>query len=178
MTLDLILVDIFKEVVDSMKVKRDNSPLEPYYEIFYTVGKEIQILKMLSDRDNSEFLKNQKYPLFCLFLPIKEKRANVGWYSKATFPRIVIATITNGTDDVLERYKEEGTFKKILYPCYYEFLKRLSLHRNIIGSDPDDFIHTKMDNPGTQPIGQGLNDYVDCIEILDLELQFIQTKTC
>lgn len=167
---DVVLVDILEDVVNSMSVT--GIP-----HINYEPGRSIQILKSLNYLDQSITLKDTKYPLVAVVLPAREFRGS-GYYSLVKIDRIVIATITNSTDDVLTRYKDGGTFKSILYPCYYEFLNQLARSTSVIGSDPDKFTHVKMDNPGVQPIGQGLSDYIDSIEILNLEITLTQFKTC
>ena len=171
---DVVIVDIIAEVVSNMKVYDANKVLIPLY---YECGRAIQILKPLIDKDNSITLKDTKYPLIAMFMPIKETRNERGYYSVAKIDRIVLATITTSTDDVRTRYLDGGTFKSILYPIYTEFLLRLAQHPNVIRNDSDAFTHVKMDNPGTQPIGEGMTDYVDSIEILNLEFTLTQIKT-
>lgn len=169
---DVILIDIIGESISRMDV--------PGISVYnYQPGRVIQIIKTLNDADVSITSKNTKYPLFALFLPIRERRgSSVGHYAKVRIPRLVISTITEETDDIFTRYGVSNTFKTILYPCYYEFLNQLAKSRWIIGNDPDAFEHEKMDNPGTQPVGQGSSDYVDSIELLNLELILNQIKTC
>lgn len=167
----VILVDIIGSVVNAMVV-----PGISY--INYQAGRNLQILKSLNDLDNSISYKNKKYPLIALGLPIREDMTITEYYAVAKISRIVIATISVGTDDINERYKVGGTFKSILYPCYYEFLSKLAMSPDIIGVDPNAFKHTKMDNPGNQPLTQGSSDYIDSIEILGLEITLNQIKTC
>lgn len=169
MNLDVVLVDIIANVVSKMVV--------PNYQMNFQVGRNIQILDSLTNLDTSITMKGNKYPLIALVLPVREKRG-LGYYSNVKIGRIVIATITNSTNDVFTRYQAGETFKECLYPCYYEFLKRLGQSPNVVCGDPNAFIHDKMDNPGLQPIGEGLSDYIDSIEILNLELTLNQIKTC
>lgn len=173
MNQDVIIIDILQDVVNAMKVPNIST-------INYQPGRNIQIIKSLADMDTSISYKGNKYPLVSVALPITEKRGlSVGYYAKAKIPRIVIATISSDpNDDVLARYADDGVFKTILYPCYDEFLNQLAQSKSIVGSDPNSFEHTKMDNPGRQPIGKGSNDFVDTIEILNLELLLNQIKTC
>ncbi len=168
---DVVLVDIMDEVVNNMVV-----PNYPY--INYEPGTEIQILKSLNDLDNSITLKGKKYPIVAMVMPVRENR-NTEFYAAVRIPRIVFGMI-NGkpNQSVLERYKEGGTFKSVLYPMYYEFLKQCARHPRIIGMDPSHFSHTKFDNPGSREVGVGTSDFLDSIEILDLELYLNQLKTC
>lgn len=171
---DVVLVKIIQEVIQLM-----TSPVEN--PIHYEPGRSIQILDSLQENDNSISYKVFKYPLIAMVLPVRENRTLAGYYATVRIDRIVLATHVDGfsgTDYVLNKYGVNGTFTKILYPLYYEFLRCLALSPQIIGMDPDSFVHTKMDNPCQQPIGEGLSDYVDTIEILGLELTLNQIKTC
>lgn len=181
MNRDVILVDIMQQVVAAMVPLKDDGTPTGISSINFQPGRSIQILKSLSDLDNSITLKGEKYPLVAMILPVQERRGiSVIYYAKVIIPRIVFAQIVSwdGTESILDRYAPTGVLKTILYPCYYEFLKRVAWHPNIIGSDPYMFEHTKIDNPGTQPVGEGTNDYIDSIEILNLELTLSQFKTC
>lgn len=174
MNYDVILVDIMQDIVSKTGTVLG-------MEINYEPGRSIQILNSLNELDNSTTMKGLKYPLFAMLLPIKEKRGTGPGYASVTIPRIIFATITKsgeGTERVLDKYASDGTFKTILYPLYKEFLNQCGKSGNLIGPDPDAIVHTKMDNPGQQPIGQGSTDYIDSIEILDLELYLNQIKTC
>lgn len=171
---DVVLVKIIQGVIGFM-----TSPV--VNPIHYEPGRSIQILNSLQDNDNSISYKGFKYPLIAMVLPITEVRALAGYYATARIERIVFATHVDsfdGVEYVLDKYGVNGTFTKILYPLYYEFLRCLAKHPGIIGMDPDSFPHTKMDNPCQQPIGEGLSDYVDTLEILGLELILNQIKTC
>lgn len=171
---DVVLVKIIQEVITSMTSPVSNP-------INYEPGRSIQILDSLQDNDNSISYKGFKYPLIAMLLPVREVRSLAGYYATARIDRIVFATHTDsfdGVEYVLDKYGVNGTFTKVLYPMYYEFLRCLALHPEIIGMEPNSFPHTKIDNPCPQPIGNGLSDYVDIIEILGLELILNQIKTC
>lgn len=165
----IVLVTIMEEVIASMRVKGIDC-------INYEPGRAIQILQSLSEADQAPNFKDTKFPLIAMYMPVPEK--NGSGFSVATIGRIVIATLTDSEEDVLTRYKVGGTFGSILYPVYYEFLKALGRSKYISGSDPTGFVHTKLDNPGRHPIGKGINDYIDSIEILNLELILHQIKIC
>lgn len=171
----LILVDVINAVVSSMTVAGVSY-------INFEPGRSIQIMKSLDDANNSITYKGTKYPLIAMLLPSPTRRGkSILGYGMVTIPRIVIATLVkdpDGMQSVLKRFEVGGTFKDILYPCYYEFLIRTAQSPNVIGGDPESFEHTFLDNPGQQPIGEGLTDYVDSVEILNLQLNLSQLKTC
>lgn len=142
--------------------------------INYTYGRSVQVLRKLQDLTESVKVADRasKYPLIALIQDFPERRGGE-YYGTVTFPRIIIATLTNSNDDPPKRYDQ--TFKPILYPIYYEFIRQLSRHKEIVGSeDPNTIIHTKWDRPGTQQAGGNFNDYLDAIDITDLQLTFKQ----
>lgn len=176
---DVVVVDIMQEVVSAMRVPVIGSSPLSYYDIFYSPGRGNQIIKSISDVDNSISMKGVKFPLFALLMPVRESRG-LGYYADISVDRIIIAVRTAtgaGSESVLNKYSSTGVYKTILYPMYYEFLNQLSRHKNVVCSDPENFSHTKIDVTSQVP-NQGSNDYIDSIEILNLEFTLNQIKTC
>lgn len=175
MTTPLILVDIFNEVVQAMDVT-----------LFPTLGKHLDYQPGRSTQIQTELqkivqatvasTKGGKYPLVALFQDIPEQRGTTGYYATVTIPKISIAVLTVQADPVPVRY--DKNFRPTLYPIYYEFLRQLCRHKNIVANDPNAIAHTKIDRPGSQPAGQNMNDYLDAIEISNLQLTLKETKSC
>jgi len=170
MNYPVYVIDIMQEVVAATGAKLG-------IVINFQPGRSLQIVKSLSNDDNSVNYKGGKYPLFALFVPFKEDFTRSEFYADVTFDKIVIATLAEQNTTVLERYVIGQNFKTILYPIYIEFLNQLAVHPNISESDPDTISHYKMDNPGVQESPE-TNDFIDCIEITGLSFTLIQTKTC
>jgi hypothetical protein len=171
MNQDVYLVNIIGDVVTSMTNKTIN----------YQPGTTEQITKALNDLDYSVTSKGKKYPLIAMVMPVQEKRGrSVGHYARVIIPKIVIATISNyPTDDVLLRYDlTTGVFPTILYPLYYDFLSKCGASLRIDGQDPDSFEHIKIDYPNIRRLASETDDWVDYIEISNLELFINQLKTC
>ena len=86
--------------------------------------------------------------------------------------------LTNSVNDAPKRYQE--TFIPVLYPIYYELLNQISLCGYFTIQDAGMIPHTKMDNPGSPPPkdNAGFNEYVDAIEIYNLELIFNAQINC
>lgn len=143
--------------------------------VFYQYGRSSQILTQLQKQNDSTTQKAMKYPLIALFMDFPEKMGT-GYYTTVTFPKISIATITASTDPVSARYAKN--FKTILYPVYQEFLRQCARHSNILINDPAAIPHLKWDRPGSKPEEQNLNDYLDAIELQNLELTFVQKNSC
>lgn len=171
MNVDVYLVNIIGDIVKAMS----NQPIN------YQPGTTEQIVKTLNDLDNSISLKGKKYPLIAMSMPIIEKRGkSIGFYAKVVIPKIVIATISNyPTDDVLLRYDlTTGVFPTILYPLYYDFLYQCGVSSRVEGQDPNAFEHSKTDYPNIRRLASDTNDWVDYIQISNLELIINQLKTC
>lgn len=144
--------------------------------INFQPGSSFQIIQQLIETGGNPAAKGTKYPLIALFQPFPEDMGKGSYKVSVTIPKIVIACLTNNTDDVFKRYGQ--TFKPILYPIYDEFLNQLALYPKIVGNDKDLFKHTKLDVPGSPPPAdtakQKFNDYLDAIHILNLQLTFQQ----
>lgn len=173
----LVIVDIFADITAAMAPALTQLGLS----VNYTYGRQPQILTKLQALNNSITLKNTKYPLVALFQPFKEIMGG-DYYAAVKFPKIVLAVLSNLNDYPEIRY--EKSFKPTLYPVYQEFLKQISRHPNIVEQNPDFINHIKQDNPGSpppKPDGTGgivFADYVDAIEIYDLQLTFQLNSNC
>lgn len=169
----LYIVDIIGDVVKAV-----DTVLFPTLNkhIFYTYGRSIQILNKLQALNQGITTQNTKYPLFALFQDFPQQRGGNAYDCTVRFPKISIAMLTTSTDEPPERYCK--TFKPVLYPIYLEFLNQLVRHPNVVGDDPGAIPHTQWDRPGTQPEGSKLNEYLDAIEIQDLQLTFKTVSKC
>jgi hypothetical protein len=163
----LYIVDIIGEVVSAT-----DSVLFPTLgaHIDYLFGRPTQILTELQKMSGAASTKGLRYPLIALFMDFPEQSGGSDYYTQVKFPKISIATITDFNDSPKKRYPK--TFKTTLYPIYMEFMRQLTLHRNVVGNDTNLFSRIKWDRPGTQPEGGNLNDYLDAIELQNLQLTF------
>ena len=169
----LYIVDIIGQVVaatDAVLFPTLNKHID------YLYGRPTQILTQLQKMNGGTTTKDLKYPLIALFMDFPEQSGGSAYYAEVKFPKISIATLTTSTDTPAQRYPK--TFKTTLYPILQEFLRQLALHPNIVGNDPNAFPKLKWDRPGTQPEGSNLNDYLDAIELNNLQLTFKQVNIC
>ena len=174
MTNDLVLVNLFTDLVASMVVK--DIVNGGNLKINFIAGRESQILERLKKQDSSRTEKNTKYPLVAMYLPIPETKNPLGFYSSCKIKRISIINQADESKSIQDRFKAGGNFDTVLYPMYDQFLICLANAPAIISMAIDSFIHKKMDNPGPLPTGVGLSDFVDTIEIFNLELSFTKPK--
>lgn len=180
----VLLVNILQRVVAAMQVPDISVPQSPtpqYFAINYDAGRSLQLIAELNKADNSITSKGIKYPFIALLMPNRIPRGESnGFYGVAKIPRIIIAYPTKSgepSEPVLPKYNG-GNFDTILYPLYYEFLRQLAASPEIIGNDPNSFKETAVEYPCQSPITKGTTDYVDILEIQNLELLLNQIKTC
>jgi hypothetical protein len=167
----IYIVDILGEVVKAV-----DDVLYPTLNkhIFYYYGRSIQILAKLQKLNQSITQKDSAWPLIALFQDFPEQ-TGTGYYATVKFPKISIAMLSNLTDDPPVRYGK--TFKPVLYPIYGEFLRQLAKHPNVVGNDPGAFQMIKWDRPQAQK-SQESNEYVDAIELQNMELTFKTITKC
>ena len=171
----LVIVDVFKRITDAMNV----SLVSKSISVNYSFGRSVQILSSLQKLTNSTdpIRRASKYPLFALFMPFDEIVGG-DYFVNVTFPKIVIATLSNNTDSPSVRYTK--SFNETLYPVYQEFLNQLGRCSSIVLQNDEYIPHRKRDNPGSPPPkdngGIQFVDFVDAIEIYNLQITF-QLKT-
>lgn len=164
----VFIVDIFSDVVSK-------TATELGIYINYVYGDVVDIIKNLKDKDNSITQKDKKYVLLALYMPFIERRGVTGLYADVSVRRITIATLTNSDDEPMTRY--QNTFKPVLYPVYESFLSNFAQNHHISSKDPNTIVHTKVDVLGVVPIS-GINDFVDCINLDNLQFLINQNKYC
>lgn len=168
---------ILEEVVSKIVLKNYLTPTENFV-VNFDAGSELDIISQLSNKDQSNSdLKNHKYPLIAAKLPILHK-IGIG-LEKVRIPRIIIAHYsTREFAPVMERFAANEVFKNVLQPLYLQFLKYLAQSRYTAISDPDAIEHTYFYSAGIQKVSEGLNDYVDIIEILNMEFYLNNLQNC
>jgi len=166
----LPIVTLIQQVVSAMVVSGISS-------INFQPGRSLQIITSLIESDNSITHKAEKYPLIALLTPVQVARTEDGFYGRVRIPVITIAAYSSLTSPVLDRYANGGTFLAQLYPLYYEFLKQLSINEVVVNEDFGTFKHTLEEDPGVQDIPK-TTDFVDCLNIKDLEFYIIQKINC
>lgn len=176
---EVFIVDVLKSVTDAMRVAIPGIDPVTYFQINFEPGMNSQIIESLKNYDGTS-LDSLKYPLIAAVMPISEDSGS--GFLEVTFPRIVIAYLTKtatNTEPVLDKYLSTGVFKTILRPCLREFINQLAWSKYTNIGDPDMYEYTSRDLPSQQKIGEGVNDFVDIVEILNLKATiFSQIKSC
>lgn len=166
------LFDIISDVVSATKTALGLTVLN------YLYGSEEQIVKDLIQMASARTQEAQKYPVVCL---INDFTSQVGndrdEYAQANV-HLMIATATSKDYHQTERYSI--SFKLTLLPIYQEFLYQLGRSTALNVDDYNTIPHRTRDrlDIGEKQLitdGQGAIDFIDAIEILDLELRIKNT---
>lgn len=147
--------------------------------INYEFGPTDDIIKLLQfNKGAVPVVAN--YPLvamFCNPMDVMIKKGG-GYDMVATIKKIVIATVTNLPD--LPTTRINATFVPILYPIYFELLNQIAQLPTVVVQDPNAIVHSRQDIYGKVQASQpdGISDYLDIIEITNMQLTFNQLKSC
>lgn len=141
----------------------------------YHKGSFDELIEDLSQKDGSREERYKKYPLIYLVRDFEEVRGReAGIYCSVSL-RVIIVHQTEQTYKITDR--ETKVFRPVLYPIYNEFMRQLSLSPMINQSGVENLRHIKIDRAywgKNQQQGSNktaLNDFVDAIEIRNLELK-------
>jgi hypothetical protein len=165
-------------VVDILEDVANKTAADLGININYVYGDAIDIIRDLKDKDNSITQKEMKYALIAVYMPFPERRGslgNVSLYADVTIRRLTIATLSHQDYEPHRRY--DKTFKPILYPIYERFLINFARSKYINCKDPNSIIHTKVDVIGYVQV-EGVNDFVDCINLDNFQFSVNQIKFC
>lgn len=145
--------------------------------IRYSKSSFDELIETLAQADGSPEENKTKYPLVHLVQDLFIKRGeDVGVFGSGDFNLVII----HQTD---LNYKIEDrdvkVFKPVLWPIYFELLRQLHKSKWIFGSDvaTGEFKHTLIKRAfwGTRQLEGAknkLNDYVDALEIRNLNLKY------
>jgi hypothetical protein len=169
MTASKYIVDIIEDVVDTMSLT-----------CYYLYGHPVEVVNTLSEWSKHPAKKVEKFPLIILMQDFEERKGTAQGINSEVSLNIVIATNTLNSYKSVDRYT--NTFKAILYPLYDEFIDRVKLS----GYFKDELLqHVKIDRVywGKSGLygntGNTFNDYIDAIEIQNLELKILNNfKNC
>ena len=161
--------DVFERVVNEMRLTWDSESLTPE-KPFFMYGSYQEMINTLVSLDGGKLTKYKKYPLIMLPMPYDCEETESG--VKATISPVIIAR-SKADIKTAERYTY--TFNPTLYPLMQLLKSELELSREINEMDIKlkwtDHPYWKTD--GAANMG---TDYVDAIEIRNLELNFL--KSC
>ena len=144
-------------------------------QIRYSKSSYNELLENLAQADGSSEERFNKYPLTHLVQDVVVDRGNeVGVYGTASL-NIIFIHQTEQTYKIEQR--DEKVFKPILWPMYYEFLAQLYNSGWVVFNDVGEYRHQVIKRAywGNRKLKSSeliLNDFVDAIEIRNLQLKF------
>lgn len=150
--------------------------------VYYYHGHPLEIIETLRQRDEGDN-PEKKYPAICLFQDFIEdigKERGIG--SAAPSLRILIVNSTSPEYKAAQRYT--NNFIPNLYPIYIEFLNQIRVSGFVMIKSGELIPHKKIDRVfwGKQGLygveGNVFNDYLDAIEIYNMELKFYNNIKC
>ncbi|QES88861.1 hypothetical protein [Rhizosphaericola mali] len=176
-----VIVDILREVTQKTSTKLQGLLQNKPINFLHGHPEEIQdTLIEMTKAFAMDPTQPNKYPLIAVYQDFPEKLGSESAViTKATLPMIVIACLTDNKYKAPKRM--EVNFKPLLYPIYEEFIKQLKKSSAILPNEYNEILHTKIDRLywGTNTAGKTLNDYVDAIEIMNMELRVQRiTNSC
>lgn len=174
----IYIVDIFKDIVS--QVSNNLTPGlrmldNKITSVHYQHGHPLEIIETLAQRDKTNRLKFDKYPLIALFQDFPETISEVDGAPNEVTLHLIIARSTRADYKSGERY--DHNFKPFLYPIYHELLKQIYLSGKFLVYDSSKIRHTKIDRLywGKEGLynnkGNIFNDFLDVIEIRNLKLK-------
>lgn len=144
-------------------------------QIRYSKSSFDELIETLAQADGSGEERFKKYPLIHLVQDIViERGQDVGLFGSAGLDIVFIHQTVN-TYKIDDR--DEKVFKPVLWPMYYEFLNQLFKSGWTFGNDTGEYRHRLIKrafwgNRQLQGSKNKLNDYVDAIEIQNLNTKF------
>jgi len=144
--------------------------------INYQYGHFRELLETLAQWDANVTLRAQKYPLVYLVTDFKEKRGRQAGVYADTNLRVIVCHQTDPTYKSTDR--KAKVFAPVLYPIYLELIEQFAKSDMTMAGSADLVLHDKTDRYywGTSTMGgnvaTSLNDYVDAIEIENLQAKF------
>lgn len=169
-------VDVIEDIVDLVRAD-STKPSVGADAPYYLYGHPRDVVNQLSMKDKHGTLKFKKFPVIILLQDFDETMGESGLIVSETSLNIIIATSTDPNYISSDRYT--NTFKPILYPLYELFIEKIATSNYFLEVEQGLVPHTKTDRLfwGTNNANTG-NDYLDAIEISDLNLKLSKTKNC
>jgi hypothetical protein len=147
-------------------------------DVFYFFGHIKEVSTRLQELTNSTTNKSKQFPCVILFtdIPVRENQP-IGTYGTANL-NLIIANWTNPKYTSQQRL--DNNFKPILRPIKKEFIKQMSRHLQFGFPLTTEIQRTGIDRyfyGSTMNDKNAFNDYIDCIEIQNLQV-IIKNKPC
>jgi hypothetical protein len=182
MDVPVYIKDEINAVAGSVESALHDKNLLSSYHIQFMYGHPLEIVKRLQEQSGSTTGSSSKFPAIILFADFKiERGARLDMYG-TTKLNLIIANDTQPQFYAEDRYREN--FIPILYPIYTEFMIQLRNHKQFEFKSQDEIKHTLIERLfwGREGlygnVGNEFNDFIDCIEIQNLEITIRKKRNC
>lgn len=161
---------VFEDVVKRVSGKYGKN-------VSYLFGDWAYISNQLTVWSQSPKTSPLKFPIICLYSPFEEDRTSVETKASLDFIIMVNTSKTYTNED-----REKTSFEQVLRPIYHIFLDEIgkdpSIKRNYNGIIPhsysENYRYGRVGVIGED--GKPFHDFIDAIEIKDMNLTFKETK--
>lgn len=140
--------------------------MNPDSKVYYLAGRKAEIAEILSAKSDNQRLKYEKYPLICLFLDDPTEKVTI----EDRTAKVNLAFVVESRPEWFTGDRINKTFKPVLYPMVELFFKTLRRSKNV---KTEIWSYDRRDAYGLQS-SNILNDFIDAVEILNLELKLIE----
>ena len=175
-------VDVFEDIVTDVRTDADKPVSLDTDEPFYMHGHPLEIINTLSMKDKNDVHKFNKFPLITLFQDFTEVIGENQAIRSSAELNIVIAM--NTSQDYLAEERYDNTLRTVLYPLYDLLIKHIEQSGWFKDVGPGLVPHDKIDRLywGRSGLygneGNIFNDYIDAIEIRNLQLELRLKRNC
>ena len=168
--------DVFEEMMPYIRANYSNDGEAPYF----MYGRTLEVLQLLTEKDESDDYKFKKYPLIILYHG-QQERHGVGVATNYLYsPLISIVTDSNREFRTATRY--ENTLEPVLYPIMQYLIQEIADNPNFYQSYDEEIVRSIKvwdGNPAdTKTAGLLFNDYLDGIDIQFTDLRLFRNYQC
>ena len=191
------IVDIFADVVNKVSqglVITMPNALDPATfievsnpDISYIFGNARYFKDDLDDKSKAEVTNVTKFPVVCLFAPIKEKRNQQDPMKKQyyTTARVSLLIACSSVKDWTNEQRKVYSFENILRPIYFKLLEVLENDPRLDWGYGGKIPHEYSENYSygkygayTDSTGNAISEPIDAINIVNLQLKIKPINNC
>ncbi len=180
----IVIPEIMQRVVDAVNAEMLHviKQYKPDVEVIrFDYGHPSDIASKLAILSKTPQNAVKKFPLICLFMDVNKEVDNEKPGERLT-ARLNMVICCNSTATWTPQDRTERTFKPILWPIYKSFMKHLARSKATTTPVNGVFNHRPIDRyqwgkGGLEYYENGekgvFKDVIDAVELLDLEVEFI-----
>lgn len=161
--------DIFRDIVSATAMEYGNN-------VSFMFGDWDYIASELTKWNNSPVTSALKFPIICMYSPYEEIRSE-----KNPSVSLDFLILVNTSKDYSNEDRESISFEKVLRPIYDIFIKKTVKSPDLIDKYNGVVPHRYVENyrygrKGVEANGQKFSDFIDAIEIKDLNITIKNIK--